>query len=642
MKPLVALLALFLALAYFLALGAEGLIAFEVLRGVAAIAVLLLVSWGLGTAVLAYASRREGTVHAGLVDDGFALVLGLGVLALAGLGLAFVNLYRPWFLALTLALLAPISVWAAWWRRTAATVWPRCELSVASWVALGIAGVWACLGALPPMTWIDALEYQAALPALYLMEGGIVDLPHNLFSHLPHLLNFAYGFALALEPMAPLGLVQWSMGVTLALALVALTERITPGAGLLAAALLYSWREGTLSAMVPGVDLYLAAIGLHALERMLRTKPAIGGVPLAVATAGLTMASKLLGVFVFGGVLLAAATTGKLQTLWVEQRRKLVLALVVALFLPAPLALRTWITSGSPIWPFLDSNPVTVSWRATYVAATRHAGVDGGHLELLPREMVKGFMARSGWNPAVLVGLVGLIVSGLWRRREVLTLAAFMAVVGAGWAMGARVERYALPAAAALAVVAAAGGVAALLAAGGGPARWAWRLALGLPVMGGALAVAIEIDAGRDVMPYLTGQETASTYLERAVPMSPHAILLRANRDLPASARVVSFDDPRLYYLWRPWRASTAFEPPLLRAMVGSGEGPPEVRLWRAIGLAGFTHVLVNPAYVRFMAEQIPGLLDRSSEDQRALDAVLQTHGELLYARNGAALYRLN
>ena len=53
----------------------------------------------------------------------------------------------------------------------------------------------------------------------------------------------------------------------------------------------------------------------------------------------------------------------------------------------------------------------------------------------------------------------------------------------------------------------------------------------------------------------------------------------------------------------------------------------------------GFTHVLVNPPYAQHLAHEFPALLARPSGEDEALRGMLRAHGQLLFARNGAALY---
>src|SRR5439155_1505135 len=139
-----------------------------------------------------------------------ALLLGLGALAAIGTLLALGGQYRPRVLRAVLVLLCPsIVVAIARCRAPRSGGAPAAVLAWPGRVVLWAAGIATLLAALPPVSWFDALEYHAALPALYLMEGGFVELS-NVFSHLPHLFNLAFGYGFALDPGAPVAVLHWA------------------------------------------------------------------------------------------------------------------------------------------------------------------------------------------------------------------------------------------------------------------------------------------------------------------------------------------------------------------------------------------------------------------------------------------------
>jgi hypothetical protein len=184
-----------------------------------------------------------------------AVPAGLALLALAALGFGLARLLAPgWILALfaALTLLEARCLWRT--ARRLPEVLARTKLSLEESVLTAFCGFAALVNlawALAPEIQYDALNYHLAVPAAYLAEHRVLDLPHFWHSYFAQMMEVLFALGLALGGQAAVKLLTFAMGIAAALAVYALGRALfNARVGLWTAALFYAtpmtaWLSGT-------------------------------------------------------------------------------------------------------------------------------------------------------------------------------------------------------------------------------------------------------------------------------------------------------------------------------------------------------------------------------------------------------------
>jgi hypothetical protein len=277
-------------------------------------------------------------------------------------------------------------------------------------------------------------------------------------------------------------------------------------------------------------------------------------------------------------------------------------ALAGAIALGSPWYLRTWVRTGSPVFPFFahilpghapgwdrERSAMLVRFNAHY------GGVDKGPLDYLLSPLS---LSLSGQREVAVayegvLGVAFLVGAGLavWAFRR-LDPSLRLAAVAAGafflwWLSAAQVLRYLFPALPLLAVATA--GAGAILAAGdraGGMLRWA----LAGPIAAGTLVTGIWLVADDPVL-VAAGAEPRAAYLERRLEHYPYYRVIDAS--LPRDATVWLVNVRRdTYHLERPYAGDYLFEDYTLRRWIESAATGKDVQ--HCARDRGITHVLIR------------------------------------------------
>jgi hypothetical protein len=542
------------------------------------LALVLAAAAAAGLAVLA--ALGAGEARAG--DDLLAATaLGLGLVGLAGLGLAALGALRPLpIIALgavalavggrrLLAALAAIDV------RAVRTAWPFLVVCAVVLVA-EIAPMLA-----PPVGG-DQTKYHLAYPRLYAAHGGLVATPWSFWGQMQFVPNFAFAVACALRGDVLARLLNGTFGVLAAIALAGLVRRrLAPHAGAAAGALFFTlpitWSLMTRA----GADLVLVLYAALAVTAVLGWLVSAAGADLrrAALFAGLAGATKVMG-------LLVPALVGAVVLVGILRRatpvRALGPALVFGLLVLIPLApcyVRNTIDTGNPIYPFGYAVFGGRHWSraaSEYLAdyyrqyqteqATRREGGPYVGLDVLrfpwdltmhPDSFENGARQSMDAGPFTLAFAPALL---LVRRRRTLVLVtaglgvAYAGIIAAGaWAH----PRYVLP------------GVALVLAASVPAARALLRprlfaAAVALTVAGGiALTTRLLPPLWPDQVRVTVGRLTPTEFLRRHSPR--FAFWERANAAIPADGLVLVLEKvPHPYYIDRPFVLGSYLEQDLL------------------------------------------------------------------------------
>jgi hypothetical protein len=595
-------------------------------------AMLVVAAWyGLGAALLGWVRSAVGAGSCACPRPSRALALatacavGAGTWSLLWFALGLVGLYQP---STALAALAGGLVFAARAairsRETSSRPHPRRGARVersalvpvgAAMVALPVA--LAFVAALAPPTAKDALQYHLALPKAFLAARGLVDVPDNIANY----------FALGAEMHGVWAMLLGRIVSTRAgeVAFGAVTFAFFP----LLLAAVFGWaRERGLgrdwawlaAAMVAGVptifevagsgyvDLALALYVTLAIRSMARWSTTQDRAHLAESglALGFALTVKLTaGFVVFVCALIVLLRTRRAASESRERRGPLVAglaALAGAVVLGCPWYVRTWVRTGSPVFPFFadawpgwapgwdhERSALLVGFNALY------GGADKGPVDYLLTPFSLSLMGQREVAASYegVLGVSFLVGAALvvWAFARLDTELRIAAVAGGAflvwWLVSAQVLRYLLPALPLLAVASA--GAGAVLTASGAVGR-SLRWALAAPIVAGEILI-VAWFVGDNPLLATTGGEPRAAYLERRLDYYSYYRLI--HDALPARVKIWLVDVRRdTYHLERPYLGDYLFEDYTLRKWIQQALSGQEVQ--QRARAAGITHVLIR------------------------------------------------
>ncbi len=444
-----------------------------------------------------------------------------------------------------------------------------------------------------PTVYYDDLVYHLGLPRQALITGAWPAMPGFHYSFLPSGWDSVHAFPLAVGGgLGP----QFRNAIALALLAVAGWRLARLGASRVAAgaavALLVSAPMMVSLGSHASNDIFVALAAAVALERAAR-----GHAVEAALAGGAAWGAKYTGLPVLGAtaLLLALARTKEpVLTRWVRATG----ALGLGLLLPAAWTLRTFLLTGSPIFPGFWSHLGGRHWDALSAAALS-GDVGAGTLgERGPVALVFtpfDWLLRSeslsypgGLQPLFLIaGAGGLLLAR--RFPEGPRLVAAGGVLYLGSCLTSLYPRFALPLFVCLLPFAAAA-VQTLVVRLEGQRRFVPLTAALL------LSSACLWGTGRGVLLHVSAYGGGLEVLvqDRDEILPERIFLARAERDLaehlPEDARVLVVGEGRLALLPRRATASSGYDPSWPSLVVQEGDDGPSV----ARAFEGFTHVLVN------------------------------------------------
>lgn len=463
--------------------------------------------------------------------------------------------------------------------------------------------------ALIPETFYDALVYHLALPAQYLLHGGIYPTPSNSYSGIPALPQMLSGLSLAIEPWGiAASILHNSLLLWCCIALVGLSRRLgRPKAGVLAALIFAATPVVMGESFRVSVGLEWALMELCCLTGLLSVAEKQEGespmpaVVLAGSFLGFAMATK------YPAWLLALAVVpllagGKLPA--TEERRnvttRLLVCAAIAAALIAPWVLKNVYFYGNPLFPFFHerfaaAGAAVPDWRQISAAGTdlRRLLTPAGFWSYLAHPW--GFLKPADdltetTGPIYLALLPGLLLFPIDRRGKLVAL--FAAVAWIPLSVLSPMTRFFIPHLAVLALL-----VAYLIE--GLASRWAatsFRTgAFGLAALS-VLGWAV-MDSNRGKLPIYLGAKDFSDYLAHTAvsyPPPPYAGYQYLNEHAPADAKVLIYSESRGFYLNRAAIISspdqrTDFE-------VWADQSADATTLARKFRQEGISFILVNGA----------------------------------------------
>jgi Dolichyl-phosphate-mannose-protein mannosyltransferase len=543
-----------------------------------------------------------------------ALPLGMGLTALATLGLGELGWLNFVGLSVLLAVLVELGI-VAWfnlfrevraWFRARVRTRSRTSLSLYFAFCLGLVIIGTALAALTPVTDGDALCYHLQVPKVFLMRGSVGFSPDLHETVYPLVTEMLYAVALEFRgPVACRG-IQWVLGLVFAINVTALAR---PSLGRRA------WWAGAIAISVPAVsngmsaplnDVALAAFGTAALFAWVRLqeRPTFS----AAIVAGLFMG---LAIGVKYPALVLCCLLAPAIALRVFDRhstnpdggapRWLTLS---AIYLAMTAAvggwwyLRAYVHTGNPVFPFfrhvfggagLDEvldpikRPLAVTpfnLLTALVPLSLHPerfdsfSHQFGPMFLLFLPAI--FLFRAPRRVVVLVGLAyAFLLLCLTQRQSMrfLLIALGPMAIGVAYLAAIWCKRHTIPARVLLAIL--------------------------IATMG--LEAAVAVARSRHAVAVLLGRESTADFLTRREPT--FAVGRWAARNLPMTARLIG-QDHRGFYIPRDYTMELAHR---RRTGLG-GHGETSREIVAKLCESGFTHVMFCPPVPETAVEFDPTL----------------------------------
>ena len=584
--------------------------------------------------------------------------VGLGLLAYGLLALGLLGLLYPWaglLWVLALALLggrqhAVMAREAASWRpgRPTGWGWPAVVL-FALFAVFSLLGVFA-----PPVVFIpgvnetewDSLSYHLADPKLFLQMHRIESLPWQPHSNFAFTTEMWYTLGLMANSVPLAKCFHWACAAGSALALYRLGARyVTPCAGLWAALLfvatpLVFWEAGTAY-----IDLATTFFTTTALLAVANGLSGRGGDShwrrVAAVLAGLALSTKATAL---ATILLLAL--GLALWRWRTEKPPPVRALagavtwaLLALAVGSPWYIKSWISTGNPLYPYFFSRFGGQYWdaaRAATYAAANNPGMGRGLVPAIlapwdltmylppghPTSWAKPFAEF----PSPLLSLSPVLLAALFfpifGRSPVPKAIRLLALYALGallfWFSQTQFVRFLLPLVPVLCLL----------------ASWVLCRAWGTRSLSGyALAALTAVSllwslsiGGRLALlqaPVVLGGESRGRYQRRYE--AGYDALHYVNTVLPSASKIAFFGAPFGFHCDRPylWGDQSAYV--LTPDVRSSGD------LGRRLHQLGVTHVLVDADPGRGVADFAPGGDDLGGW----LYALTAAHGPPLYPGPG-------
>ena len=584
------------------------------------IPVLIVLSWfGLGAIVARLITPETNSFSLRMT---WQLAMGASLWSLLWFALGTAGLYRKPIASMLLLIGLCLGIWALLKTREEKG-WVSREKPAQNWLLratfalLAFPLLMGLIAALAAPTGKDALVYRLAVPKAYLAAGGIVDVTTNVYSYLAFGAEMNGVWAMLLGHLVNANVAESAFGV-MAFAYWPLLLLATYGlarewqlrrewaltAAVLVAAIPSFYQVAANSYVDHSLALYVV-LAVQAAGKWWDTeqRACLGCLGFALASA---LAIKFIALFAFFPMCIVVLCKAReAQKNDAQTANALLLsgltALVLAGLLASPWYIRTWVRTGSPVYPFYahlwqGSSP---NWEAErsrlfQMWVSRYGGDQKNIVDYLAAPLKLSLQAQPE-TPAQYDGVIGvaillglpLLVWGGWRLRLIPEIKIALAVAGGWylcWLFTSEQLRFLLPALPLLAVAIVA--VSSQIPKTQPFLSWLW-LASALP---GLLVIAAWFLEQNPVR-VVTGGESREAYLTRRLDHYPYYQLI--NHDLPTTARVwlINMRNDTVH-LERDYFADYVFEDYTITKLVQEAASLSDLRA--RVKAMGITHIMLR------------------------------------------------
>jgi hypothetical protein len=521
-------------------------------------AIVLVIATGLGRRVV----RWLQLPLVGLELMVFSVPLGLGVIAYGVLALGLVGFLQAWALALwvivvgviglheSVAVLRDLRAWLSTrrsaWRTTIR--WQKTLL-----IILVVLLVLTLFQALTPPWDYDSLLYHLQGPRLFLQAGRIQNLPENWLTSYPLTVQMLFLLGLRFESDSFAKVINLAYGVLLSLMTYALARRYLDRThAFVAITVLIGIPIGPIWGSLAYIDMAWATSILLGIYAVMRWRDDRRRRWLIIAGLGLGLAA---------GTKYFALGTAAIIGLWIisnDVRRGWKILLtdaltygIVAGLIAAPWYVKSWLWTGSPLYPIVFAGTDRIAQQARlWTAYMNDYGAGRSVIDylLLPLNLYTHYYRFGTFlgNIEIPSPLYLLLVLYPWTPRpkvlKGLIGITFLSFVV--WAFGAQQTRFLLPLFPLFSIL-----VSVVLVDGIGRFQRRWRT-ISIGLVAGLLAVTLfySLLFFVSVEPYkvVGGVLSKDDFLRRVT--TDYAALDYIQTDLPRDARVLMLWDGRGYY----------------------------------------------------------------------------------------------
>lgn len=512
----------------------------------------------------------------------------------------------------------------------------------------------------PPVS-RDALTHHLAIPAQYLDQGGIYEIPYLRFSYYPMTLDLLYMIPLYFGNDILPKFIHFSFALMTAFLIFRYLERRLSRFFALLGVILFLtipviMKLSTTAYVDLGLIFFTTASILYLLKwietdfsaKYLISSSVLCGLGLGVKYNGL-ITLFLLTLFV--PYLYSTRASSKSRYKGIVHGG---VYLLIALVMFSPWAVKNFTWTGNPLYPLFDSvfdqETMTVQGDGERIPShfvIRHFNYDESFLEIIMVPIRIFFQGQDGspkyfdgkLNPLLLL----LPIFAFWgsagasahqTEKKVLLMFSVLYILFVFFRRDMRI-RYVSPVIPALVILAMYGLNNLILSLESIDRRRCRQgvktlfVGIILAFFSLNLAYAYSLFKYIDPIDFLSGRVDRHQYIERYV--SEYPVLRYANDHLPETSTILSlFLGNRSYYS----RRNTIFDENML--LGGLIHGTSSEQLTKSILNKGISHVLIRyDLFLKWVNDNLDG------KQQRMFNDMLQHHMELQYFRNGYGLFVL-
>jgi len=544
----------------------------------------------------------------------FSAGLGLGIMSLGTLVLGMLGLLNRWVFWLLLALLLAANLRGMRCIvRSLPTRWRPAQPSpfhLLSRIFLITTFSLALLAALtPPAEW-DALVYHLAGPKAYIDAGRVFWAPDNFHLSFPALTEMLFLCAMLLKGDVLPHLVHLVYAALTVAAIYAFARKhFTGHVPMLAAVLFASIPTAVYIAAWAYVDLTLAFyefMAFFACVNWLDNRRNSRWLLVTGVLCGLAMSVKYTGATALLIVLLITIVAAvKSRAHYRHYLTGLLVLVLVAIAVASPWYIKNLAYTGNPIYPYIFGGR---NWNELRSAWLNHIGVQLSPLQLLlvPWEItVLGTQGTEAFDATISPYFLAFLPLLLFVRRDhrallpltvssVTTYVLWIAAGAAAYSTFVLRTRILLPCFAPLSILAA---YAVQSLKELDRKRFSLHrfvlmaLAVGLTL--NVLSLGLSV-LGHDPWPFIVGAESREQFLKRQLPDGHYDALEYVNTNLPSSAQVLFFWEPRSYYCQRHCLPDVVFD----HFSQLANEHSDADAIAQALVGRNVTHILVNQRWL--------------------------------------------
>jgi len=544
----------------------------------------------------------------------FSAGLGLGIMSLGTLVLGMLGLLNRWVFWLLLALLLAANLRGMRCIvRSLPTRWRPAQPSpfhLLSRIFLITTFSLALLAALtPPAEW-DALVYHLAGPKAYIDAGRVFWAPDNFHLSFPALTEMLFLCAMLLKGDVLPHLVHVVYAALTVAAIYAFARKhFTGHVPMLAAVLFASIPTAVYIAAWAYVDLTLAFyefMAFFACVNWLDNRRNSRWLLVTGVLCGLAMSVKYTGATALLIVLLITIVAAvKSRAHYRHYLTGLLVLVLVAIAVASPWYIKNLAYTGNPIYPYIFGGR---NWNELRSAWLNHIGVQLSPLQLLlvPWEItVLGTQGTEAFDATISPYFLAFLPLLLFVRRDhrallpltvssVTTYVLWIAAGAAAYSTFVLRTRILLPCFAPLSILAA---YAVQSLKELDRKRFSLHrfvlmaLAVGLAL--NVLSLGLSV-LGHDPWPFIVGAESREQFLKRQLPDGHYDALEYVNTNLPSSAQVLFFWEPRSYYCQRHCLPDVVFD----HFSQLANEHSDADAIAQALVGRNVTHILVNQRWL--------------------------------------------